>query len=127
MRQRVVLLTRPTAKQNFVARYGTEGQTKFMLKQSLRGQMDLDKAEVEDTAQSRAVSRIRKALPRDVKLVEIDRHRCGTAHRHDLGGLIRFSFEFPSQDLYVCGGFDSESDAITTDLRDNQNDVVTDD
>ena len=34
------------------SRYGTEGQTKFMLKQSLRGQMDLDKAEVEDTAHS---------------------------------------------------------------------------
>jgi len=93
MRQRVVLLTRPTAKQNFVARYGTEGQTKFMLKQSLRGQMDLDKAEVEDTAQSRAVSRIRKALPQDVKLVEIDR-----------GMVAQFLFE--PHDLVVAVGQD---------------------
>jgi len=69
MRQRVVLLTRPTAKQNFVARYGTEGQTKFMLKQSFRGQMDLEKAEVEDTAQSRAVARIRQAVSSEIKLV----------------------------------------------------------
>lgn len=93
MRQRVVLLTRPTAKQNYVARYGTEGQTKFMLKQSFRGQMDLATAEVEDTAQSRAVLRIRKALPPDFKLVEIDR-----------GMVAQFLFE--PHDLVVAVGQD---------------------
>lgn len=73
MRQRVVLLTRQTAKQVFVQRYGSEGQTKFAMAQSKRGRADFAKAEVEDTAQSRAVERIRKALPTDVKLAEIDR------------------------------------------------------
>jgi NAD kinase len=73
LRQRVVLLTRPSAKQNFVARYGSEGQTKFVMAQSVRGRADFAKAEVEDTAQSRATARIRKALPTDVKLAEIDR------------------------------------------------------
>ncbi|MBP6012604.1 MAG: hypothetical protein KBA31_10285 [Alphaproteobacteria bacterium] len=73
MRQRVVLLTRPSAKQNFVARYGSEGQTKFVMAQSVRGRADFAKAEVEDTAQSRATWRIRKAMPADVKLAEIDR------------------------------------------------------
>lgn len=73
MRQRVVLLTRPSAKQSFVARYGSEGQTKFVMAQSVRGRADFAKAEVEDTAQSRATSRIRKALSGDVKLAEIDR------------------------------------------------------
>ena len=93
MRQRVVLLTRPTAKQNFVARYGTEGQTKFMLKQSFRGQMDLEKAEVEDTAQSRAVARIRQAVSSEIKLVEIDR-----------GMVAQFLFE--PHDLVVAVGQD---------------------
>lgn len=73
MRQRVVLLTRPSAKQNFVARYGSEGQTKFVMAQSVRGRADFAKAEVEDTAQSRATLRIRKAMPADVKIAEIDR------------------------------------------------------
>ena len=93
MRQRVVLLTRPTAKQNYVARYGTEGQTKFMLKQSFRGQMDLEKAEVEDTAQSRAVARIRQAVSSEIKLVEIDR-----------GMVAQFLFE--PHDLIVAVGQD---------------------
>lgn len=93
MRQRVVLLTRPTAKQNYVARYGTEGQTKFMLKQSFRGQMDLEKAEVEDTAQSRAVARIRQAVSSEIKLVEIDR-----------GMVAQFLFE--PHDLVVAVGQD---------------------
>ena len=73
MRQRVVLLTRPSAKQNFVARYGSEGQTKFVMAQSVRGRAGFAKAEVEDTAQSRATLRIRKAMPVDVKIAEIDR------------------------------------------------------
>lgn len=93
MRQRVVLLTRPTAKQNFVARYGTEGQTKFVLMQSLRGQSDFAVAEVEDNAQSRAVSRIRKELPPDLKLVEIDRNM-----------VAQFLFE--PHDLVVAVGQD---------------------
>ena len=93
MRQRVVILTRPTAKQSYIQRYGSEGQTKFAMAQSLRGRADFAKAEVEDTAQSRAVSRIRKALPSDVKLAEIDR-----------GMVAQFLFE--PHDLIVAVGQD---------------------
>ncbi|MFM9863493.1 MAG: NAD+ kinase [Micropepsaceae bacterium] len=93
MRQRVVLLTRATAKQAFVARYGSEGQTKFAMAQSVRGRADFAKAEVEDTAQSRAVLRIRKALPADMKLAEIDR-----------GMVAQFLFE--PHDLVVAVGQD---------------------
>jgi NAD kinase len=73
LRQRVVILTRPSAKQAFVQRYGSEGQTRFAMAQSAKGMADFKKAEVEDSAQSRAVARIRKAMPSDVKLAEIDR------------------------------------------------------
>jgi NAD kinase len=73
MRQRVVMLTRPSAKQAFVARYGSEGQTKFAMAQSVRGVADFAKAVTEDTVQSRAVAQIRKSLPPDVRLAEIDR------------------------------------------------------
>lgn len=93
MRQRVVILTRPTAKQAFVARYGSEGQTKFAMRQSLRGAADFSKAEIEDTAQSRAVARIRQAMPIDVKLAEIDR-----------GMVAQFLFE--PHDLIVAVGQD---------------------
>lgn len=93
MRQRLVMLTRLTAKQTFVARYGSEGQTKFAMAQSLRGRADFAKAEVEDTAQSRAVARIRQALPADVKLAEIDR-----------GMVAQFLFE--PHDLVVAVGQD---------------------
>src|SRR5689334_19490084 len=93
MRQRVVILTRATAKQAFIARYGSEGQTKFAMAQSVRGRADFAKAEVEDTSQSRAVFRIRKALPADVKLAEIDR-----------GMVAQFLFE--PHDLIVAVGQD---------------------
>lgn len=93
MRERVVILTRPTAKQSFVARYGSEGQTKFAMAQSVRGKADFARAEVEDTAQSRAVSRIRQAMPSDVKLAEIDR-----------GMVAQFLFE--PHDLVVVVGQD---------------------
>lgn len=93
MRQRVVILTRPTAKQAFVARYGSEGQTRFAMAQSLKGRADFAKAEVEDTVQSRAVMRIRKAMPSDVKLAEIDR-----------GMVAQFLFE--PHDLVVAVGQD---------------------
>lgn len=93
MRQRVVILTRPSAKQTYIQRYGSEGQTKFAMAQSLRGRADFAKAEVEDTAQSRAVLRIRKALPADVKLAEIDR-----------GMVAQFLFE--PHDLVVAVGQD---------------------
>jgi NAD kinase len=73
MRQRVVILTRPSAKQAYVQRYGSEGQTRFAMAQSAKGVADFKRAEVEDTAQSRAVAHIRKAMPSDVKLAEIDR------------------------------------------------------
>ena len=93
MRQRVVILTRPSAKQSFVARYGSEGQTRFVMAQSAKGLADFKRAEVEDTAQSRAVARIRKALPSDVKLAEIDR-----------GMVAQFLFE--PHDLVVAVGQD---------------------
>ncbi len=93
MRQRVVILTRPSAKQAFVQRYGSEGQTRFAMAQSAKGMADFKKAEVEDTAQSRAVARIRKAMPSDVKLAEIDRQM-----------VAQFLFE--PHDLVVAVGQD---------------------
>src|SRR5262245_29936870 len=93
VRQRVVILTRPSAKKAYVARYGSEGQTRFAMAQSAKGIADYKRAEVEDTAQSRAVERIRKALPRDVKLAEIDR------------GLVA-QFLFEPHDLVVAVGQD---------------------
>ena len=59
----------------------------------MRGRADFAKAEVEDTAQSRAVARIRKAMPSDVKLAEIDR-----------GMVAQFLFE--PHDLVVVVGQD---------------------
>src|SRR5690242_16209024 len=73
MRQRLVILTRPSAKRAFVERYGSEGQTRFVMAQSARGRVDFDRALTDDTVQSRAVAMIRKALPDTLKLVEIDR------------------------------------------------------
>jgi hypothetical protein len=73
MRQRLVILTRPSAKRAFVERYGSEGQTRFVMAQSARGRVDFDRALSDDTVQSRAVTTIRKALPDTLKLVEIDR------------------------------------------------------
>jgi NAD kinase len=93
LRQRVVILTRPSAKQAFVQRYGSEGQTRFAMAQSAKGMADFKKAEVEDTAQSRAVARIRKAMPSDVKLAEIDRQM-----------VAQFLFE--PHDLVVAVGQD---------------------
>lgn len=93
MRQRVVILTRPSAKQAFVQRYGSEGQTRFAMAQSAKGMADFKKAEVEDSAQSRAVARIRKAVPADVKLAEIDRQM-----------VAQFLFE--PHDLVVAVGQD---------------------
>ncbi|MBL8781487.1 MAG: hypothetical protein JNL06_11180 [Alphaproteobacteria bacterium] len=93
MRQRVVILTRPSAKQAFVQRYGSEGQTRFAMAQSAKGMADFKKAEVEDSAQSRAVARIRKAMPSDVKLAEIDRQM-----------VAQFLFE--PHDLVVAVGQD---------------------
>jgi NAD kinase len=93
VRRRVVILTRPSAKQTFVQRYGSEGQTRFAMAQSLAGTRDYKKAEAEDSAQSRAVARIRKAIPSDVKLAEIDR-----------GMVAQFLFE--PHDLVVAVGQD---------------------
>ena len=93
MRQRLVILTRPSAKRALVERYGSEGQTRFAMAQSARGSGDFEKAVVEDTAQSRAVTAIRKAVPDDVKLAEIDR-----------GMVAQFLFE--PHDLIVAVGQD---------------------
>jgi NAD kinase len=93
VRQRVVILTRPSAKQTFVQRYGSEGQTRFAMAQSSKGATDFKKAEVEDSAQARAVMRIRKAMPSSVKLAEIDR-----------GMVAQFLFE--PHDLVVAVGPD---------------------
>jgi len=93
VRQRVVILTRLTAKQTLMRRYGSEGQTRFAMAQSSKGVADLKKADVEDDAQSLAVTRIRKALPPDVKLAEIDR-----------GMVAQFLFE--PHDVVVAVGQD---------------------
>lgn len=93
MRRRLVILTRATAKRAYVARYGSEGQTQFAMAQSKAGSADYAKAEREDTAQSRAVTAIRKALPDDLKVAEIDR-----------GMVAQFLFE--PHDLVVAVGQD---------------------
>lgn len=93
LRRRVVILTRPSAKQAYVQRYGSEGQTRFAMAQSSKGAADYKRAESEDTAQARAVAQIRKALPGEVKLAEIDR-----------GMVAQFLFE--PHDLVVAVGQD---------------------
>lgn len=70
---RIVILTRPSAKQALVARYGTEGQTRFAMAQSARGATDFARAVHEDDAQTIAVRRIRDAIPADIKIAEISR------------------------------------------------------
>ena len=93
MRQRLVILTRPSAKRALLERYGSEGQTRFAMAQSVRGGADFARAVTEDTAQSRAVTAIRKAVPDDLKLVEIDR-----------GMVAQFLFE--PHDLVTAVGQD---------------------
>src|SRR5215470_963114 len=93
MRGRLVILTRPSQKRTYLARYGSEGQTRFAMAQSVRGGADYDRAVTEDTAQSRAVTAIRKALPDELKVVEIDR-----------GMVAQFLFE--PHDLVAAVGQD---------------------
>ena len=93
MRQRLVILTRPSAKRAFVERYGSEGQTRFAMAQSARGGADFERAVTDDSVQARAVALIRKAMPDEVKLAEIDR-----------GMVAQFLFE--PHDLVVAVGQD---------------------
>lgn len=93
MRRRLVILTRPSAKRAYLARYGSEGQTRFAMAQSKGGSADYAKAETEDSAQARAATGIRKALPDDIKVAEIDR-----------GMVAQFLFE--PHDLVVAVGQD---------------------
>ena len=93
MRQRLVILTRPSVKRALLERYGSEGQTRFAMAQSVRGRVDFDRAVTDDSAQSRSVTAIRKALPDALKLVEIDR-----------GMVAQFLFE--PHDLVVAVGQD---------------------
>lgn len=73
MRQRIVILTRASTKTVIERRYGTAGQARFAMQASPKGLADLTRAEKEDTAQSRTVMTLRRAMPQDIKLVEIDR------------------------------------------------------
>jgi NAD kinase len=93
MRRRVVILTRASTKTVIERRYGTAGQARFAMKASAKGMADLSRAEREDTAQSRAVDRLRRAIRDDIKTVEIDR---------DL--VAQFLFE--PHDLVVAVGQD---------------------
>lgn len=73
MRERVVLLTRLSQQRVLERRYGTTGQVRFALRASSEGEADFERAIVEESSQSRAVRRIRGALPAELRCVEIDR------------------------------------------------------
>ena len=93
MRQRLIILTRPSSKRALVERYGSEGQTRFAMAQSVRGRVDFDRAVSDDDVQSRALTLIRKAVPEALKLIEIDR-----------GMVAQFLFE--PHDLVAAVGQD---------------------
>lgn len=67
---RAVLVTRPTAYQELIARHGTRGQTAFFL--DGLGQ-NLEEIEAQHRAQTQAVSVVRDAIPDDWRRIEITR------------------------------------------------------
>jgi NAD kinase len=73
VRERVVLLTRPSEKVALERRYGTFLQARFVMAQAAAGAADFASAEQQDRRQDEATRRIRKALPDEVAVVEIDR------------------------------------------------------
>jgi NAD kinase len=93
MHRRVVILTRASARLQLERRYGTVRQAAFAMKASAKGEADFARAAREDTHQSRAVEAIRRAIPDEIKCVEIDR---------DL--LAQFLFE--PHDLVIAIGPD---------------------
>jgi NAD kinase len=93
VRRRIVILTRATTKTVIERRYGTVGQARFAMAASVKGITDFKRAETEDTAQSRAVGFLRRAIPDDIKTVEIDRE-------------IVAQFLFEPHDLVVAVGQD---------------------
>ncbi len=74
VRERVVILTRLSEKVALERRYGTVAQAAFMMTRAREGDADFKRAVKSDDAQSSALERIRKALPRDIQTVEIDRN-----------------------------------------------------
>jgi len=73
MRQRLVILTRPSAKRVLLERYGSEGQTRLPWRSRCAAGADFARAVTEDTAQSARRRRRPQGSVDDVKLVEIDR------------------------------------------------------
>lgn len=93
MRGRVVLLTRQSQAEAIVMRYGTVGQARFAMAQSSGGAQAFERAQAYESAETRALKRLRDAIPDDVKTVEIER-------------ALVAQFLFEPFDLVVCVGQD---------------------
>lgn len=91
--ERVVILTRLSEKVALERRYGTVAQAAFMMTRARAGAADFKRAVKTDDAQSSALDRIRKAMPRDIQVVEIDRN-------------LVAQFVFDPHDLVVALGQD---------------------
>jgi len=73
MHERVVILTRLSEKAALERRYGTVQQASFMMARAKAGAGDFSRALKTDASQSLALEIIRRAVPRDTQIVEIDR------------------------------------------------------
>ena len=93
MRGRVVILTRQSQAEAIVQRYGTVGQARFAMAASPDGTRAFQRAQAYEDAETRALRRLRVAMPDDIKTVEIDR-------------AIVAQFLFEPHDLVVCVGQD---------------------
>jgi NAD kinase len=93
MHERVVILTRLSEKTALERRYGTVQQASFMMARAMTGARDFNHALKTDASQSLALETIRRALPRDVQIVEIDR-------------TLVAQFVFDPKDLVVALGQD---------------------
>lgn len=70
MRDKLVLVTRKTALEELIERFGTHAQAKFLLKS--RGE-SIDAAEAAHERYAQALRTVREAVPRGVRLQTIDR------------------------------------------------------
>ncbi len=73
MRERVIILTRLSEQVALERRFGTFQQARFVMAQAATGAADFALAERQDDVQDEATRRIRKAIPDEVNVVEIDR------------------------------------------------------
>lgn len=73
MHERVVILTRLTEKSALERRYGTAQQASFMMARAKAGAADFGRVVKTDASQVRGLDLVRRAFPRDIQIVEIDR------------------------------------------------------